>query len=62
MIDSDPVRRTLLISSEIKAVLDGPWPSKSAERRCGELRADLEAFVKGERISACLVGAEGPSA
>src|SRR5215212_5625034 len=56
MIDSDPTERTLLISPEIKEVLDGPWPSTSAERRCGELQADLETFVKGERISACLVG------
>ena len=53
-LDSDPVERRVFISTEIKGALDGPWPHEEAERRCGELQGDLEAFVKGDNIGMCL--------
>ena len=51
---SDPVERTMLISAEINDHLIGPWPNVTAAKRFGELRADLEAFVKGEKVAVCL--------
>jgi hypothetical protein len=55
ILDSDPVKRTMIISHEIRQLIDGPWPNnKGWARRCGRLRADLETFVKGERIGLCL--------
>jgi hypothetical protein len=51
---SDPVERTMLISAEINSHLIGPWPNIIAAKRFGKLRADLEAFVKGEKVAVCL--------
>ena len=51
---SDSVDRTLLMSSEIKALVDGPWIDETMSKRCGRLRADLEAFVGGDLIPLCL--------
>src|SRR4051812_2199383 len=53
-IDSDPVVRPMFISQELRDVLKGPWPNAAAERRCSELKADLDTFVRGDRISVCL--------
>jgi hypothetical protein len=53
-LPSDPVERTMLISPEIKELVDGPWQDTSMERRCGRLRADLEAFIGGDIIPVCL--------
>jgi hypothetical protein len=54
VLPSDPVERTMLISAEINSLLIGPWPNANAAKRFGELRADLEAFVKGEKVAVCL--------
>jgi hypothetical protein len=54
IMDSDPIRRTMIISTEIVDLLDGPWDSPQWEVRCGYLRATLEAFVKGQEIAICL--------
>lgn len=51
----DPVRRSMVVSLEIRQLLNGPWWSRGMARRCNELRADLEAFVKGDVIAVCLV-------
>lgn len=53
---SDPTVRRLLISNEIKDLIDGPWSDLMWERRCNRLRANLEAFVRGDVISLCLKG------
>jgi hypothetical protein len=50
-LPSDPVERAMLISPEIKELVDGPWQDDSMARRCGRLRADLEAFIGGDIIT-----------
>src|SRR5258705_8031712 len=59
---SDPVMRTLIISNEIRSLIDGPWQDKRWERRCNRLRATLEAFIRGDVISLCLKGYEAKTA
>ena len=54
VMPDDPIRRTMLASVEIHALLSGPWRNQAMERRCGQLRATLEAFVKGDQIGICL--------
>src|SRR5687767_10395755 len=50
----DPVVRRLLVSAEINELLTGPWKSSEMERRCFQLRAVLDAFVKGDQIGVSL--------
>lgn len=50
----DPVRRHMFVSSEIQELLDGPWPFQQARKRCFELQAELETFVRGDQIGICL--------
>ena len=54
VVPGDEIVRTMLISREINSLLEGPWSDVALERRAGRLRADLEAFVKGEQIGICL--------
>ena len=54
VILGDPVERTLVISDEINQLIEGPWDSSTIERRANRLRADLEAFVKGDVIPVSL--------
>lgn len=53
-IPGDLVERTLVISEEVNQLIDGPWVSSTLERRANRLRADLEAFVKGDWIGVSL--------
>ena len=53
-IPGDPFERTLVISDEINQLIEGPWDSCTMERRANRLRADLEAFVKGDVIGVSL--------
>lgn len=62
VFDSDPVVRTMVISNDIKALIEGPWADASWERRCNRLRADLEAFVIGDVLAVCLTPYEADSA
>jgi len=55
-LESDPVVRKLFISNEIRDLIDGPWLDLAWERRCGKLRENLEAFIRGDVISLCLEG------
>lgn len=48
------IRRHMLISPEVQALIDGPWPTVAWERRCSRLRADLETFVRGDLVSLSL--------
>jgi hypothetical protein len=43
--------RLLYVSSEIQNWLIGPWPDEGQEYRWKVLRADLEAFVEGKRMT-----------
>lgn len=54
VLDSDAIERTLIVSKEIFDLLEGPWDDEPWARRCGRLRATLEAYVKGQRIGICL--------
>lgn len=58
----EPVLRHLYMSAEVRALVDGPWPSGMAGKRCAELRAELEAFVSGREIGICLVPFEAGDA
>jgi hypothetical protein len=53
-VPGDSVERHMFISREIRALLDGPWPSRASEVRCGKLRAELETFVVGHQMNVCL--------
>jgi hypothetical protein len=50
-IPGDPEERTVLVSREIRNLLEGPWANDAARRRCGRLRADFESIIKGEVIT-----------
>lgn len=58
----DPVARLLVVSEEINALLMGPWSGVVMERRCNELQADLEVFVKGQELGMCLTPHEAGNA
>jgi hypothetical protein len=45
----------MLLSEEVKALLDGPWDNNDARYRAGRLRADLEDFIKGANLAVCLI-------
>lgn len=49
---SDPVVRRVLVTTEIWNLIDSP-PARH-RGRCAKLRADIEAFVKGDWVSVCL--------
>jgi hypothetical protein len=51
---SAPVERVLVFADPIKTLLEGPWTHPSFASRAGRLRADLEAFVRGDPVSVCL--------
>lgn len=46
-------KRSLLVSSEIQRLINGPWPTKRWEERGARLRADLESFASDGEISVC---------
>ena len=48
---SDPIERVMLISKEVKHLLDGTQVAQAA--RAKSLLADLQSFVKGEALSMC---------
>ena len=58
----DPRRRTVLMSEEITGMVMGPWVEGPMGERCGRLRADLENFVTGERVTVCLTPREAKDA
>jgi hypothetical protein len=49
----DPRQRTVLMSQEITEMVDGPWQDGLMGDRCARLRADLENFVTGARMTVC---------
>lgn len=49
------VIRHLYMSEEVRDLVDGPWPSGIAGKRCAYLRAELESFVTGAHIGVCCV-------
>ncbi len=51
MDPSDPIERCIVVHSDIMSQFVGPWDGVKHEERVFELRADLEDFVKGERLS-----------
>lgn len=53
-LPSDPKVRSMLVSQEIKSLLDGPWNHEALKYRGGYLRGDLEEFIKGHEITVCL--------
>jgi hypothetical protein len=54
VVEDDPIERCMVISSEIMDLVYGVWPDAKWARRCNRLRADLEAFVRGDVIGLCL--------
>ena len=44
----------MVVSPDVWQLLTGPWSDRSTERRGNKLRADLEAFVKGDFITLSL--------
>lgn len=50
----DSIRRPMFMSEEVRNLIEGPWTTAAAATRCGQLRADLEAFVVGAELSICL--------
>jgi hypothetical protein len=54
VLESDPVSREMYLSPEVFALIEGPWSSTDAEKRCNELRSDLDAFVAGQTRTICV--------
>lgn len=44
----------MVVSDEVRQLIDGPWPSDAMERRAYRLRADLESFVRGQVVALSL--------
>ena len=53
MITGESHARTILMSTEINAMVNGPWADDVSGFRCARLRADLENFVSGAPITVC---------
>lgn len=51
---SDRVERVLVFTEAVRTLLDGPWTHPSCASRAMRLRADLEAYVRGDPVSMCL--------
>lgn len=51
LVESDPVKRTMLLETQLLELLTGDWEDRRKARRVNRLRATLEEFVKGSRIS-----------
>jgi hypothetical protein len=51
IIEGDPEERMVLMSHEINELVSGPWPDGPMGVRCGLLRAELESFVHGDRMT-----------
>lgn len=49
------IERRIFATQEVNELVCGPWPHVAAERRCGSLRADFDAFVSGEEIGVCTI-------
>ena len=62
VIPSDPVERTLVVAEDVNQLIEGPWENTAMERRANRLRADLEAFVKGDVIGISLIPFEHKAA
>ena len=62
VLSDDPVVRVLLMTPEIQSLIEGPWDSSAQEERCGQLRDDLERFVKGSPITLCFEPYEAKTA
>jgi len=45
------VVRPMLVSQEVKDLVLGPWDDPDWAIRCGLLRADLDRFISGARIT-----------
>jgi hypothetical protein len=54
ILPHDPIVRTMLVTKELADFLNEESASDEQVSRRAALRADLEAFVKGDRISASL--------
>jgi hypothetical protein len=59
---SAPVDRVLVFADPIYELLEGPWTHPSFASRAARLRADLEAFVRGDPVSVCLTPYEAGDA
>jgi hypothetical protein len=62
VLDSDPIVRKMIISPKINGLIEGPWESEEMRDRCNALRANLEAFVKGDNITLSLTPHEHKTA
>lgn len=51
----DSEERTMFVSREVSDLLSPPWTDKTVEERVGFLRADLEAFVRGQLMGMCML-------
>jgi hypothetical protein len=51
LVESDPVVRTLFVSKTIQAAASPPWPRGRNGDRHAQMRAWLDTFASGRRIS-----------
>ncbi len=52
-IPGPPEGRTVLMTSEVAGLIDGPWDDTVMGDRCARLRANLETFLSGSRMTVC---------
>jgi len=53
-LGKDATARHMYVATDIWNLLEGPWESRTIERRAGRLRANLISFVKGDVIGVSL--------
>lgn len=51
---SDPIKRGVYISDEMRLLFEGPWAAEDGQERTMRLWADLESYVKNQVVSVCL--------
>src|SRR5260221_9829603 len=53
-LDGDPAERTVLLTSEMNGLIEGPWEEGEAGNRLARLLATLHNIVAGRRLVVCM--------
>jgi hypothetical protein len=53
-LDGDPAERTVLLSSEVNELIEGPWEEGESGNRLARLLATLHNIVAGRRLVVCM--------
>src|SRR5689334_23804797 len=51
---SDRHERTMYLSEQVNALIEGPWDGQKWANRCMRLRGNLDEFLKGDELTVSL--------